>query len=307
MESENHPTTGLGPQAELAAATRALRMEVQRRKRWGGKRTAALEEPAASATTAETEATAPPAESPAVLTPKAPPEPAPQASAPRPAQPGASAAAPSPTRDSQNTPKRPQNSPGSQPSSSVGPVAGNLEILRDQIRVCASCSLGASPERSGAILGTGAARPKLLYITDHIGPAEAARGKSLDEKAGQLLMKITTAGMGLKVEEVHTTSAVKCGLPPGCVPSPKESAACGQWLAREIRLLRPEAIVTLGAGAAKALFDGGPKSGGFLGKLLHYKGIPTVAIHHPRAMLGRKDLKGDAWESLKLLIGAMNR
>ena len=225
--------------------------------------------------------------------PKAPPEPAPAPAASR---------APSQGQ----TPPKPALNPQTQHSSPAASApGGNLEVLRAQIRVCSACSLAASPELSGAILGGGAARPKLLYITDHIGPTEAARGKSLDGESGQLLMKITTAGMGLKVEEVHTTSAVKCGLPHGCVPSPKEAAACGQWLAREIQLLRPEAIVTLGAGAAKALFATPPKSGGFLGKLLHYKGIPTVAIHHPRAMLGRKDLKDDAWESLKLLIAAM--
>lgn len=301
MESQDHTPNEQAPQAELAAATRALRMEVQRRKRWGDKRTAALAEAPVQPPVA-TPAAAPAGE-PAVLVPKAPPE-QPRESA-RPAQPAAHGVAPSLTRAPQTAPKPAQDTQTQHSSAPANPPGANLEILRSQIRVCTGCSLGESPERSGAILGGGALRPKLLYITDHIGPNEAARKKALDKESGQLLMKITTAGMGLKVEEVHTTSAVKCGLPQGCVPSAKESAACSQWLAREIQLLRPEAIVTLGAGAAKALFESSPKNDGFLGKLLHYKGIPTVAIHHPRAMLERKDLKDAAWESLKLLLLAM--
>ncbi len=108
--------------------------------------------------------------------------------------------------------------------------------------------------------------------------------------------------MGLKVEETHVTVAVKCGLPPGCVPSLKETASCRAWLEEEIRLLAPSAIVTLGAGAAHALFGKDAPGGNLKGRLLQYKGIPAVATLHPRDMVARPELKRNAWADLQLLL-----
>ena len=269
MESHDH----LDPAAELAATTRALRMEIGRRKRWGDTRTAAL-------TNAQDEV--------AELIPTPPPT----------AKPKLQPTAPKPTLSAQTRP--------SAPAVAASPVGcASLEELRSRVSTCAKCSLGASPGRSGAVIGRGTPRPRLLYITDHIGPAEAARGKPLDGEAGALLAKITTGGMGLKVEETHVTPAVKCSLPPGCVPSPMETASCRSWLEDEIRLLAPTVIVTLGAGAAHALFGNDAPSGKLKGRLLHYMNIPTVATLHPRDMVARPELKASAWADLQLLLPSL--
>ena len=274
----------LDPTAELAAATRALRMEIGRRKRWGAKRTAA--------------AIAEEAVSPELIPqprPKAPA--APEQAPPAPIAPRIPPKAAPPLLKEQLQTSLP-STPKSLPCSDLGD-------LRKRVSTCSRCSLGASPGRSGAIVGRGAPRPRLLYISDHIGPAEHTRQKPLDELAGTLLGKITTGGMGLKVEETHVTSAVKCALPPGCVPSPSETASCKVWLEEEIRLLAPSAIVTLGAGAAHALFGNDAPGGKLKGRLLHYKGTPAVATFHPRDLVARPDLKASAWADLQLLLPSL--
>jgi len=260
---------------ELEALTRALGNELARRGRHGRRHVEVLpvvDEPAAAPAPAPTRAPTPaPAPAPAIARKATPP-----------------AAVPKPTRRRAPAPAAP----------------ADLDGFRRQIAHCMDCGLSAGPRGSGALVGRGAARPALVFVTDYAGPTERQYGKVLAPEAGQMIANMVTRGFGLQLAQVYVTSAVKCPLGQGCQPSPKEAKACARHLAAELELLRPGAIVAFGALAAAAL--GQPATGGIeplRGRILPYmERTPLIVTAHPRDMLADPSLKPGVWQDLQLLI-----
>lgn len=266
----------MSDRAELRLLTRALAVELGRRKRHGLRHVSALEPGAPEPPAARTKAATAPA-------------PRPRTSAPLPA-------APKPPAPKPSVPKPTRLRAPAQP--------GDLEALRRLIGHCMDCGLSAGPRGSGALVGRGAARPRLLFVTDYAGPAERSYGKVLAPEAGTMIANMVTRGFGLELSEVYVTAAVKCPLGQGCQPSPKEQRACSRHLATELELLAPGAIVAFGALAASAL--GQPSEAGIgplRGRLLPYKEhTPMVVTAHPRDMLADPSLKPAVWADLQLLL-----
>ena len=119
----------------------------------------------------------------------------------------------------------------------------SLASLRFQVRNCRNC--GLCETRNRLVFGSGAAKPPLMFIGEGPGAEEDARGLPFVGRAGSLLTGLIEA-LGLTREDVYITNTVKCRPPGNRNPEPVEMAACQPILLRQIELLDPALIVTLG-------------------------------------------------------------
>ncbi|MBI2935212.1 MAG: uracil-DNA glycosylase [Chloroflexi bacterium] len=118
-----------------------------------------------------------------------------------------------------------------------------LTELAQRIGVCTNCPL--SRTRTQAVPGEGPERPALLFIGEGPGYYEDQQGRPFVGPAGKLLEELLEA-IGLHRSDVYITNVVKCRPPANRDPLPSEISACRSYLDRQIELLDPRVIVTLG-------------------------------------------------------------
>ena len=113
----------------------------------------------------------------------------------------------------------------------------------------------ATPHRYNKLVwGDGDVCARLMFIGEAPGADEDASGSPFVGRAGQLLDKMIAA-MGLRREEVYIANVLKTRPPNNATPTPIEVARCSPYLAEQIRIIRPEVIVALGAPSAKFLLQ----------------------------------------------------
>jgi DNA polymerase len=109
--------------------------------------------------------------------------------------------------------------------------------------------------------------------------------------------------IGLGREDAFLTHLVKCRTIPPRPPSPDELAACGGFLARQLRVVGPRAVLALGPDAgAMALGRHEPRGMSALRAATGtFHGVPLVVTWHPSQLLAEPALKAEAWQDLRRL------
>jgi uracil-DNA glycosylase len=131
--------------------------------------------------------------------------------------------------------------------------AGNsLPELARAAHDCTLCKL--SRVRTQVVFGTGRADADLMFVGEGPGEQEDLQGEPFVGRAGQLLTQLIE-GIGLTREDVYIANVVKCRPPGNRDPEAEEIEACAPWLDRQLYLIRPKAIVTLGNFATKLLLE----------------------------------------------------
>jgi uracil-DNA glycosylase family 4 len=151
---------------------------------------------------------------------------------------------------------------------------------------CARCTLAGN--RTQVVFGVGRADADLMFVGEGPGEQEDLKGEPFVGRAGKLLTQLIE-GIGLTRADVYIANVVKCRPPGNRDPQPDEIEACAPWLDRQLELIRPGVIVTLGNFATKLLLqtkDGITKIRGkeftFTRAGQHAVLIPTL---HPSAVL----------------------
>jgi DNA polymerase len=174
-----------------------------------------------------------------------------------------------------------------------------LDRIAEEVAACTRCALHRG--RKHAVPGEGAANPLVLVIGEGPGADEDRSGRPFIGRAGQYLDRWLEA-IGLdRRSNCFIGNIVKCRPPGNRDPHPDESAACLPYLERQIEVLRPKAILTLGRIATQILCGRSEGIGQLRGKDLEYHGIPVVATYHPSAVLRNTDLRAAVWQDLKRL------
>ncbi|HUR88311.1 MAG TPA: UdgX family uracil-DNA binding protein [Ramlibacter sp.] len=134
-----------------------------------------------------------------------------------------------------------------------------LQGLGDAVSRCNACPIGSGATQ--AVMGEGPLQPALMLVGEQPGDQEDLTGRAFVGPAGQLLER-ALAGARIARESVFVTNAVrhfKYELRGKRrihkTPSQAEAAACSSWLEHEIALVRPQALVALGATAARSLLQ----------------------------------------------------
>jgi len=183
----------------------------------------------------------------------------------------------------------------------AGPEA-ELRRVEEEVRTCTRCRLHEG--RTQTVFARGNPRAPLLFIGEAPGEEEDRQGLPFVGPAGKLLDRMIFA-MGLKSDQVYITNIIKSRPPNNREPRPDEVAACFPFLERQIELVRPRIICTLGRPAANTLLGTNLAMGDLRGKWQSYRGIPVLPTYHPAYLLRSPGQKRTAWEDLKKLIIAL--
>jgi len=160
-----------------------------------------------------------------------------------------------------------------------------LTDLYDEIRACQKCIL--SQGRTNAVPGEGPEDADILFIGEGPGFHEDRQGRPFVGAAGKYLDELLNK-IGLERKDVYIANVVKCRPPGNRDPQPEEIAACRPYLDRQIDIIRPRLIVTLGRfsmqryfpGASISRIHGRPKR---VGNIIYYPMFhPAAALHQPR-------------------------
>jgi len=178
--------------------------------------------------------------------------------------------------------------------------AGRLswDDLRRQVASCTACELQRS--RTQTVFGMGDPHADLLIIGEAPGADEDRQGEPFVGRAGQLLNAMLHA-IGLQREQVFIANILKCRPPGNRNPSLTEVAACQDFLARQIELVAPRLILSVGAVSAHNLLDSDESVGRLRRRVHSYGpgGIPLLVTYHPAYLLRRPEEKAKAWEDLQ--------
>ncbi len=170
------------------------------------------------------------------------------------------------------------------------------ELRQNEIGECVRCVLARG--RKNIVFGTGNPGAELMFVGEGPGADEDMKGLPFVGRAGELLTKMINA-MGKRRGEVYIASIVKCRPPGNRDPRPDEIAVCIPFLHRQIEVIAPRAIVTLGQVAAQALLETDAPIGQLRGRPQEFRGIYVMPTYHPAYLLRSPGRKRLAWEDLK--------
>jgi DNA polymerase len=118
-----------------------------------------------------------------------------------------------------------------------------LEEIATEVRACTRCRLAAT--RTRAVPGEGHPDTEVVFVGEGPGQTEDQQGRPFVGRAGELLVKLIGT-LGWRRQEVFITNIVKCRPPGNRDPEPEEIATCAPYLQRQLQILDPAVVVTLG-------------------------------------------------------------
>ena len=162
--------------------------------------------------------------------------------------------------------------------------AAELNSLRIDALGCMKCRLCET--RNKVVFGAGRVdRPLIAFVGEGPGADEDRTGEPFVGRAGALLTAAITKGLGLQREDVYICNVVKCRPPENRAPLPDEVAACSPYLSRQLELINPKVIVTLGQPAQLALSGVNTGITRLRGQWQTWRGFRLMPTFHPAYIL----------------------
>jgi uracil-DNA glycosylase len=170
-----------------------------------------------------------------------------------------------------------------------------------EVRGCTKCRLCEG--RTQTVFGEGDINARVMFVGEGPGRTEDETGRPFVGRAGELLAKMIGA-MGLSREQVYIANVVKCRPPENRTPTPDEVATCTPYLERQLEIIRPQAIVTLGLPASRYLLSSNLAMGKLRGQWHSWRGIPVMPTFHPSYVLRvyTPETRAAVWSDLKLVM-----
>ena len=162
-----------------------------------------------------------------------------------------------------------------------------LAELYDEIAACQDCEL--AKYRTKVVPGEGAEDAALLFIGEAPGWHEDQQGRPFVGPAGQFLDQLL-ASIGLQRGEVYIANVIKCRPPQNRDPLPAEIQTCRKWLDRQIELIQPQMIITLGRYSLARYFPN-ESIGKIHGRPRKLEGVIYYPMYHPAAALHQGSLR----------------
>ncbi len=183
-------------------------------------------------------------------------------------------------------------------------MAETLAELYEELKDCKRCPLGKT--RTNLVFGHGNEKADLLFVGEAPGHNEDIQGKPFVGAAGQLLDKLLNS-IGLERSQVYIANILKCRPPQNRDPLPSEIETCKPFLSKQIEIISPKVVCTLGRFATQVILDKNISISKVRGKRFEGNGHYIFPIFHPAAALYRRtnldDLKAD-FLTLKELLSS---
>ena len=185
-----------------------------------------------------------------------------------------------------------------------------IALDENEVRGCTKCRLCET--RTKTVFGEGSPDARIFFIGEGPGANEDATGRPFVGRAGELLNKMI-AGMGLRREDVYIGNVIKCraflpGPPPkDRAPSPDEVATCTPYLQRQLEIIRPDVIVTLGLPATRYMLQSNDSMGRLRGTWHDWRGIKLMPTYHPAYVLRNytDETRAAVWSDLKKVMAEL--
>jgi uracil-DNA glycosylase family 4 len=162
-----------------------------------------------------------------------------------------------------------------------------LAQIAKEVSSCQECALYRS--RKLSVTGEGPVNSEIMFIGEGPGFHENEQGRPFVGAAGNLLNDLL-AEAGLKRADVWIGNVVKCRPPGNRDPLPEELAACNVYLERQMAVINPKIIITLGR-YSMGKFMPGAKISQVHGQMRRIDGRFVIAMFHPAAALHQAALK----------------
>ncbi len=185
-------------------------------------------------------------------------------------------------------------------------VTETLQDIAVEIDGCGNCELHV--RRVVSTPGRGTLRARLLIVggwlteTEQVDfPLEMIFGREEDKMLARML-----AAIHLAPSDVFITNILKCGLPESCQPVAANIHCCHAYLKRQIAVIAPKAICTMGIIATRALLDLPQSLSQLRGRFHLYAApdgsqIPLMPTYHPSYLLQAEEMKLKTWEDLQII------
>ena len=165
-----------------------------------------------------------------------------------------------------------------------------MSALSELCRQMASCqACGLAQQRNKMVPGEGAEDADLLLIGEAPGFNEDQQGRPFVGAAGGFLDDLLRS-IGLTRSDVYIANVIKCRPPGNRDPVPSEITSCRKWLDRQIDIINPRMIVTLGR-YSMAMFFPGESIGKIHGTHQNHNNVIYFAMYHPAAALHQQSLR----------------
>ena len=205
---------------------------------------------------------------------------------------------------------RPRCSEPSSPVSTIDGVSSPaerrelLKVVYEEARTCVRCPLHQT--RTNVVFGAGNANADLMFIGEAPGRDEDLKGEPFVGRAGQLLTDIIKA-MKLTRDDVYIANVIKCRPPENRNPEQDELDACRPYIRRQVELIQPKVIVTLGRFGLQSLLEKAYAISAVRGQWLEYNGIKVMPTYHPAYLLRNPAAKKDVWADMKKVMAELGR
>jgi len=157
-----------------------------------------------------------------------------------------------------------------------------LMELREELGNCTRCSL--SEGRNSIVFGDGDPSARVMFVGEAPGFHEDMQGLPFVGSAGKLLSR-SLEEIGLDRSSVYITNIVKCRPPNNRDPLTDEVETCRQFLSKQIRIIKPKLICTLGNHATRTILGKSVGITSIRGKLQEVEGQFIFPMLHPAAAL----------------------
>lgn len=182
--------------------------------------------------------------------------------------------------------------------SEVATAEMDWELLQKAVASCRACALCKT--RNKTVFGVGNRKARLMIIGEAPGADEDRQGEPFVGRAGHLLDRMLAA-VGLVREQVFIANILKCRPPGNRDPRPDEALSCEPFLMRQIALVQPQVLLSVGKISAQNLLKTDSPVGRMRGRWFELgpERIPLRVTYHPSYLLRSPEQKGRAWEDLQ--------
>ena len=175
-----------------------------------------------------------------------------------------------------------------------------LEAIAAEVRTCTDCRLHET--RTKAVPGEGDPETEVVFVGEGPGFNEDRQGRPFIGRAGDLLVKLL-ASIGWQREDVFITNVVKCRPPENRDPLPDEIAACSKYLRRQLEVLDPAVVVTLGRHSMGRFMPGARISQAHgtvqpVDPATGARSATVFAMYHPAAALRTPSIERESYQDM---------
>jgi len=184
-------------------------------------------------------------------------------------------------------------------------LPNSLEKLKEQALKCHLCELNKS--RTNVVFGEGDPGADIMFIGEGPGATEDSMGRPFVGRSGELLTKMIENVLLIPRSEVYIANIVKCRPPGNRVPTPSEAHTCQPFLLKQIELVKPKLIVTLGGTAYHYMTGDETGITKVRGTLHQQNGYTLIPTYHPSFLLRNPSAKKEVFEDLKKVKDLMEK